>query len=643
MSKIKLKDIAESQTGPFGSQLHESDYVEMGTPIVTVEHLGEISFSTQNLPFVSDSDKERLSKYILKEGDIVFSRVGSVDRCTYVSKNEDGWLFSGRCLRVRVNKKRACPKFISYYFRQKNFKAMMLNISVGATMPSLNTSLMDSLPLDVPDLSTQQKISSVLSALDNKIELNNKINAELEAMAKTIYDYWFVQFDFPDKNGKPYKSSGGKMVYNQVLKREVPEEWEVGTLDCLGDIIGGSTPSKEITENFSSHGTPWITPKDLSLNGNNKFIAKGEFDVTDKGLKSASLKVMPAGTVLLSSRAPIGYMAIARNPLTTNQGFKSFVPVKKFSSPFVFYTIKNALPEIISNASGSTFKEVSASTLKTIKVCLSEKRVVEKYTETVVGIFERQNLLELENQKISELHDWLLPMLMNGQVSVSAAYEQVQDVLSRAAEAKSIYAKVIKLDIPKKEIGFAKQVLAGKIVSLFKDDRNFTRIKFQKLQFLAEHIAEADLNLNYYFQPAGPYDNRFMHTITHSFKKSKWFDEKSYKFISLEKHDQIEGYYQKYFTPASNQLSKLFQLLSNASVAETEITATVYAVWNNRIILKQPITKELLTQDFYNWSDRKHRYSKEQILEALSWLKQNGFEPRGFGKEIKRAKITKAK
>ena len=142
LREVRLKEIAFSQTGPFGSQLHKEDYVENGTPIVTVEHLGEIGFIGENIPMVSDADKERLKKYSLKEGDIVFSRVGSIDRCTYVSKKEEGWLFSGRCLRVRCNQS-VDAKFISYYFRLKKFKEMMLNISVGATMPSLNTSLMD--------------------------------------------------------------------------------------------------------------------------------------------------------------------------------------------------------------------------------------------------------------------------------------------------------------------------------------------------------------------------------------------------------------------------------------------------------------------------------------------------------------------
>jgi type I restriction enzyme S subunit len=310
-------------------------------------------------------------------------------------------------------------KYIYYLLNRINFAPYI----TGSAQPKLNQENLNKIELRIHDLNTQNRIVSVLYAIDSKIALNNRINAELEAMAKTIYDYWFVQFDFPAPSpsgrageGSPYKSSGGKMVWSEELKREVPEGWEVGTLLDLGDIVGGSTPPREVNEYFCNNGTAWITPKDLSLNQGNKFITKGELDVSESGIKAASLNIMPKGTILLSSRAPIGYLAISREKVTTNQGFKSFVPSKGYSTEYVYYTIKNMIPTIENNAAGSTFKEVSASTLKSIKVCLAQKEVIEEYNKRVRAIFNRQNLLELENQHLSSLRDWLLPMLMNGQV-----------------------------------------------------------------------------------------------------------------------------------------------------------------------------------------------------------------------------------
>jgi len=277
------------------------------------------------------------------------------------------------------------------------------------------------LQLDVSfhEIEEQHKIVDVLFALDAKIEGNNRINSELEAMVKTLYDYWFVQFDFPDQNGKPYKSSGGIMAFHPTLKREIPAGWRDGTLDDLGHIVGGSTPSTNKSDNFTASGTPWITPNDLSDNQGNKFITRGAQDVSDEGIKDASLKKYPAGTVLLSSRAPIGYMAIGRGEVTTNQGFKSFIPTNGYSTSFIYYTVKSSLKTITQYASGSTFKEVSGTVLKTVKVCLPASPVVEQFTNSVEPIFRRQDVLEQENLHLTQLRDWLLPMLMNGQVTVT--------------------------------------------------------------------------------------------------------------------------------------------------------------------------------------------------------------------------------
>lgn len=180
IAKYNLKEMAEIQTGPFGSQLHKEDYVEMGTPIVTVEHLGNRVFSEQNLPKVSDKDKARLNKYVLKAGDIVFSRVGSVDRCSYVDSEHDGWMFSGRCLRVRP-KEQVDSLYLYYYFCWDNIKQFVRNIAVGATMPSINTKLMGEIPVTFPSIIKQKQIASILSSFDDKIESNNKINNNLMA------------------------------------------------------------------------------------------------------------------------------------------------------------------------------------------------------------------------------------------------------------------------------------------------------------------------------------------------------------------------------------------------------------------------------------------------------------------------------
>lgn len=182
MERLLLGSIADIQTGPFGSQLHKEDYVTVGTPIITVEHLGNRVFTEQNLPLVSDADKERLNKYVLKEGDIVFSRVGSVDRCSYVDKSHSGWMFSGRCLRIRPFDM-VYPLYLYYYFCLESTKQFVRNIAVGATMPSINTKLMGEIEVSLPNIDVQKKIALLLSSIDDKIELNTTINENLRLKA----------------------------------------------------------------------------------------------------------------------------------------------------------------------------------------------------------------------------------------------------------------------------------------------------------------------------------------------------------------------------------------------------------------------------------------------------------------------------
>ena len=177
---ITLSEVADIQTGPFGSQLHKEDYVAEGTPIVTVEHLGGRFFTRQNLPFVDDDDAERLKKYRMKRGDIIYSRVGSVDRCSYAEEENEGWLFSGRCLRVRP-KSEINSEFLYYYLSSKEVKRFVKGIAVGATMPSINTALMGEIP--IPDLPAHQQafIAAVMTPIDRKIAIHAKINGYLAA------------------------------------------------------------------------------------------------------------------------------------------------------------------------------------------------------------------------------------------------------------------------------------------------------------------------------------------------------------------------------------------------------------------------------------------------------------------------------
>ncbi|KEQ32215.1 MULTISPECIES: restriction endonuclease subunit S [Streptococcus mitis group] len=416
MSRVILGDIAISQTGPFGSQLHEEDYVSEGTPIVTVEHLGDINFTHQNLPFVSEADTKRLSKYILIEGDIVFSRVGSIDRNVYVDKNHEGWMFSGRCIRVRADKNKVNTRYLSYYFKQNSFKKMMMNLAVGATMPSLNTKIMNSIELDLLPRENQDKIANILSAIDDKIQINNQINQELEAMAKTLYDYWFVQFDFPDQNGKPYKSSGGKMVYHPELKREIPEGWGVETLkDFESKIITGKTPSRANSDNFGGE-IPFITIGDIR---GNTFIYNTSETLTDLGASVQQNKYLPEGSLCVSCIATVGEIGFTTEWSHTNQQINSIVFEDETNRYYLYFALKNYFENANASAkTGNTFANMNKEDFSGIRIILPRNEIKNNFHKMTEPYFAQIKCLQGQNKELTQLRDWLLPMLMNGQVKV---------------------------------------------------------------------------------------------------------------------------------------------------------------------------------------------------------------------------------
>ncbi|EGF22316.1 hypothetical protein HMPREF9395_0052 [Streptococcus sanguinis SK1058] len=410
MSRVILGDIAISQTGPFGSQLHEEDYVSEGTPIVTVEHLGDTNFTHQNLPFVSEADTKRLSKYILIEGDIVFSRVGSIDRNVYVDKNHEGWMFSGRCIRVRADKNKVNPRYLSYYFKQNSFKKMMMNLAVGATMPSLNTKIMNSIELDLLPRENQDKIANILSAIDDKIQINNQINQELEAMAKTLYDYWFVQFDFPDQNGKPYKSSSGKMVYNPELKREIPEGWGVTKLNEVVDLISGYP--------FSSND--YVTSGKYKL-----YTIKNVQDGYTVDKVDNYLDFLPSnmsdecqlrrGDLIMSLTGNVGRVGmVCEDDVLLNQRVLKLNPINKTHKSFIYSFFRSDVTKahLENMSTGTSQKNLSPIDIGNMMIPFPSESLLSKFLDNL-------NMLEnnlVENQQLTQLRDWLLPMLMNGQV-----------------------------------------------------------------------------------------------------------------------------------------------------------------------------------------------------------------------------------
>ena len=308
------------------------------------------------------------------------------------------------CCNLTINSSIADYNFVYYHLCNKFTE--LASLANGGAQQNLNAQIIKDFPISLPSLNEQRKIVSILKSLDDKIEVNRKINENLEQQAQALFKSWFVDFE-PFKNGEFVESELGM----------IPKGWRVGTLDEIGDVVGGSTPSKSKPEFYTDKGFAWLTPKDLSIS-NNKFTAKGEIDITEEGYKSCSTKLMPKGSVLFSSRAPIGYITIAKNDICTNQGFKSVVP-KLAGTAFIYYFLKISTKDIENKATGSTFKEASGALMKSLQLIIAPERILHDFENIMKPLFTQQEVLEDESRRLAELRDTLLPKLMSGELKVN--------------------------------------------------------------------------------------------------------------------------------------------------------------------------------------------------------------------------------
>lgn len=341
------------------------------------------------------SDKE-LSNCQIEKGDLLFARQSLVldgaGKCSIVTKANEATVFESHLIRARIDEKRANPYFLYYYFNSRFGKDNMRTIVEQVAAAGIRGSDLINLWVPSPSIEVQNRIADILITIDKKIELNYQINDNLEQQAQAFFQELFVD------NADP--------------------KWAIGAISDLGTVVGGSTPSKAKPEYYTETGIAWITPKDLSVN-KSKFISHGENDITELGLKNSSATIMPEGTVLFSSRAPIGYIAVAAGEVTTNQGFKSIVPKPEIGTAFVYYFLKHHLPIIEGMASGSTFKEVSGSTMKGVPAVIPDTDTIARFNDFCSPIFAQQRILEEQNQSLAALRDNLLPKLMSGEVDVS--------------------------------------------------------------------------------------------------------------------------------------------------------------------------------------------------------------------------------
>ena len=523
-----------------------------------------------------------------------------------------------------------------YYYLNKIGDSLKKSASI-TTIPYLPRRFFEELVVDIPDnINIQRRIAKILSDFDAKIELNNHINRELEAMAKTLYDYWFVQFDFPNEQGKPYKSSGGIMVYNPELKREIPENWVVekivnncDIIDCLHSMKPDYKYVKEKCyllqlENIKDDGLI-----DLS---NKYFVSEEDYlDWTSRiEVKENDIVITNAGRVGATAQISKNVIAgIGRN-------ITAIRPIS-ISSSYLFLAFRglDMKRQIAWNTDkGAFFTSLNVKGIKKLYVLRPIKTIEENFEKMVSGIRKKRELIQIQNQQLSELRDWLLPMLINGQVEVKTQNEE--SVLNIAAEPLFEYEKKTRT------IPLDAHILGGHIVNRLQNSRGMGRTKLQKALHLVEYHCQMELNSQSMQFAAGPHDQEMMNYIDQKFfqfqhvkKEKEYINGKThYKYIPTNRIQEIECAYENINSQKRKEIDNLLYKIATMDLARTEIVSTLYAVWNNRLIAKQVISKDDLLQDFYDWSKHKHDFPKELVLKALDYMREEGITPIGWGKYI---------
>ena len=387
----------------YWSQMRAADFIEFNPrlsikkgAVATKIAMDKLKPFTKKIPETEKAEFGGGSKFC--NGDTIMARITPClenGKTAFVDILEDNEIAFGSTefIVMRAREGISDPQFVYYLATSPMFRNVAIKSMVGSSgRQRVQQSVLDELELTVPSLEKQKQIGSFLALLDKKIAVNNEINDNLELQAQAFFQELFVD------NADP--------------------EWAIGTISDLGAVVGGSTPSKAKPEYYTETGIAWITPKDLSIN-KSKFISHGEKDITKLGLKNSSATIMPEGTVLFSSRAPIGYIAVAAGEVTTNQGFKSIVPKPEIGTAFVYYFLKHNLPIIEGMASGSTFKEVSGNTMKGVPAVIPDTDTIARFNDFCTPIFAQQRILEEQNQSLAVLRDNLLPKLMSGEIDVS--------------------------------------------------------------------------------------------------------------------------------------------------------------------------------------------------------------------------------
>ena len=409
--KYNLGDLSEDISYGYTESASKE---EIGPKFLRITDIQNDFIDWNEVPYCKISEKD-LNKYQVEIGDIVVARTGNSTGATSMIKNEINAVYASYLIRYRLNKKIAFPRFIYFVLRYTSWKNYVDAIKGGSAQPGANAKQFAAFEINLPPLQEQKSIASILSALDDKIELNLQMNKTLEEMAMALYKHWFVDFG-PFQDGEFVDSVLG----------EIPKEWEVRPIGDVIETLGGGTPKTKTQEYWENGNIDWYSPTDLTK-ANSLFSFGTAKKITQKGLEKSSAKMFPARSLLMSSRATIGAITINRKPACTNQGFITMIPNETLTLFQLHGWTVNNMNLILSKANGSTFKEISKANFRALPILIGSG--ISEYIIEVENYYAQIENNLLENQTLTQLRDTLLPKLISGEVRVKDVEKTLSEVL----------------------------------------------------------------------------------------------------------------------------------------------------------------------------------------------------------------------
>lgn len=418
------------QTGPFGSQLHASDYVDHGIPSIMPQNIANDRISEEGIARITEEDAKRLSKYRVRKGDIIYSRRGDVERRALVRQEHDGWLCGTGCLKVSFGHGLVVPEYAAFYLSHPASRSWVVQHAVGATMPNLNTSILSALPFVLPPISEQKRIAGALCPLDDKIELNRRMNETLEEMARALFRDWFIDFGptrrqmdgatdpaaimghaFPDNKA----SALAPLFPARLGDNGAPDDWGLRNLKSLGHIITGKTPSTKEPKYYGSD-VPFLKIPDM--HGKIYVLETGTM-LSSEGAASQEKKTLPKGSVSVSCIATPGLVVLNHRETQTNQQINSIVPFVDKHRYFVFWSCRELAAEVMVRGSGgSVFHNMNKTTFENLDVIFPGDKLASMIRSAVEPLHMKILVNEEENQTLTQIRDLLLPKLMSGEIQL---------------------------------------------------------------------------------------------------------------------------------------------------------------------------------------------------------------------------------